>query len=54
MAKIKMQDMKTDKLKNAVKQVAAYCVSAGVYVDGKKPKEVLKEIDEGKLDEQIK
>lgn len=53
-AKIKMESMKTDDLKNAVKQTVAYCVSAGVYVDGKKPKEVLKEIQEGKLDEQIK
>lgn len=52
-AKMKMDDMKTDNLKKAVKQVVAFCVSAGVYVEGKKPKEVLKEIDEGKFDDKI-
>ena len=52
-AKMKMNDMKTDNLKNAVKQVVAFCVSAGVYVEDKRPKEVLKEIDEGKWDEKI-
>ena len=52
-AKMKMDDMKTDSLKKAVKQTVAYCVSAGVYVDEKKPKDVLKEIDEGKYDNKI-
>jgi len=53
-AKMKMESMKTDSLKNAVKQTVAFCVSAGVYVDGKKPKDVLKEIVEGKFDDKIK
>ena len=53
-AKMKMDDMKTDDLKNAVKQVVAFCVSAGVYIEEKKPKEVLKEINEGKWDDSIK
>ena len=52
-AKMKMEDMKTDDLKNAVKQVIGFCVSAGVYIDEKKPKDVLKEVDEGKLDDKI-
>jgi large subunit ribosomal protein L11 len=52
-AKMKMDDMKTDDLRNAVKQTVAFCVSAGVYVEGKRPKEILKEIDEGKWDSKI-
>ncbi|MHA1872479.1 MAG: hypothetical protein ACTSVB_00080, partial [Candidatus Heimdallarchaeaceae archaeon] len=52
-AKMKMGDMKTDDLKNAVKQVTGFCVSAGVYIENKKPKEILKEIEEGKWDEKI-
>lgn len=52
-AKMKMESMKTDNLKKAVKQVVAFCVSSGVYIDGKKPKDILKEIDEGKFDEKI-
>jgi large subunit ribosomal protein L11 len=52
-AKMKMDDMKTDNLKNAVKQVVAFCVSAGVFIEEKRPKEILKEIDEGKWDERI-
>jgi large subunit ribosomal protein L11 len=53
-AKMKMDDMKTDDLKNAVKQAVSFCVSAGVYIEEKRPKEILKEIDEGKWDEKIK
>jgi ribosomal protein L11 len=53
-AKMKMEDMKTDDLKKAVKQVVGFCVSAGVYIEEKKPKEVLEEINKGKLDEKIK
>lgn len=52
-ARAKMEDIKTDNLKNAVKQVVAFCVSGGVYIEGKKPKEIIKEIDEGKWDEKI-
>ena len=53
-ARMKMDDIKTDNLKAAVKQVVAFCVSAGVYIEDKKPKEIIKEIDEGKWDEKIK
>jgi large subunit ribosomal protein L11 len=52
-AKMKMESMKTDNLKKAVKQVVAFCVSSGVFVESKKPKDVLKEIDEGKWDDKI-
>lgn len=53
-SRAKMDDIKTDKIKAAVKQVVAFCISGGVYIEGKKPKEILKEIDEGKWDEKIK
>ena len=53
-ARAKMDDIKTDNLKKAVKQVVAFCVSGGVYIEDKRPKEIIKEIDEGKWDEKIK
>lgn len=53
-AKMKLNDMKTDNLKKAVKQIVSNCVSYGVYVEGKNPKEILKEINEGKWDNKIK
>lgn len=52
--KMKLDDLKTDDLKKAVKQVVGSCVSYGVYIEGKTPKEVIKEINEGKWDEKIK
>lgn len=53
-AKMKIDDLKTEDLKKAVKQVVSSCVSSGVYIEGKKPKEIIKEINEGKWDEKIK
>ncbi|MEM5778091.1 MAG: 50S ribosomal protein L11 [Candidatus Aenigmatarchaeota archaeon] len=53
-AKMKLDDLKVDDLKKAVKQVVASCVSFGVYVEEKTPKEILKEVDEGKWDEKLK
>jgi len=53
-AKAKYDDLNTHVFKNAVKQVVASCVSSGVKIEGKTPKEMLKEIDEGKWDDQIK
>ncbi len=41
-------------LKAKVKQVLGTCVSSGVTVDGKNPKDVIKEVDEGKYNQQIK
>jgi len=52
-AKVKMDDLKTNDFKKAVKQVVATCVSCGVYVEDKTPKEIIKEIDEGKWDGKI-
>jgi large subunit ribosomal protein L11 len=41
-------------VKGAVKEVLGSCVSIGVKVEGKTPKEVLQEIDEGKWDDSLK
>ncbi|MBL7160066.1 MAG: hypothetical protein ISS95_00725 [Candidatus Aenigmarchaeota archaeon] len=53
-AKKKMEDLGAHELKIGVKQVIGSCMSSGVSVEGKHPKEILKEIDEGKWDEKIK
>ena len=45
-ARIKMTDMRAKTLKAAVKQVLGTCVSMGVLVEGKHPKEIIKNIDE--------
>jgi large subunit ribosomal protein L11 len=50
-AKMKMSGMLVKDLKSAVRQVIGTAVSmAGIQVEGKSAKEVLKEIDEGKWD----
>ncbi|MEM3745476.1 MAG: 50S ribosomal protein L11, partial [Candidatus Bathyarchaeia archaeon] len=53
-AKIKRSKLLAKTLKAAVKEVIGSCVSMGVTIDGKDPKAVLREIDEGKYDEVIK
>ena len=50
-AKIKRAELLSSDLKNASKEVLGTCVSMGVTVDGKDPREVQKEIDEGKYAE---
>jgi len=47
-AEMKQAELLSANLKAAVKEVLGSCVSMGVTVDGKDPKEVQKEIDEGK------
>jgi large subunit ribosomal protein L11 len=46
-AKIKMPDLRAKTLKAALKQVVGTCVSMGIKVDGKEPKQVIKDIDSG-------
>ncbi|HDD42980.1 MAG: 50S ribosomal protein L11 [Thaumarchaeota archaeon] len=53
-AKLKMPDMRAKTLKAAVKQVLGTCLSMGVTVEGKRAKEVIKEVDAGAYDELIK
>jgi len=47
-AKMKQAELLSPNLKAAVKEVLGSCVSMGVTIEGKEPKEVQKEIDEGK------
>jgi len=49
-ANMKLEGMLSYDLKAAVKEVIGTCVSMGVNVDGKRPKEVLAAIGEGKYD----
>ena len=53
-AKMKRESMLVNSLKAAVKSVIGTCVSAGVSVDGKNPKDVLKEIEQGKYEDYLK
>lgn len=53
-AKEKEPDMLVNDFKSAVKSVLGSCVSLGILVENKDPKEVMQEIDEGEYDEIIK
>lgn len=50
-AKMKSDSLLTNSLERAVKTVLGTCVSIGVTVDGKDPKQVQKELSEGKYSE---
>jgi large subunit ribosomal protein L11 len=50
-AKIKRPELLAKTLKGAAKEVMGTCVSLGVTVEGKDPREVQKEVDEGKFDD---
>jgi large subunit ribosomal protein L11 len=49
-AKMKKQQMLSYTLKSAVKEVLGTCVSMGITVDGKHPKEIQKMIEEGQIE----
>ncbi len=50
-AKIKRPELLSKTLKSAAKEILGTCVSMGVTVEGKDPREVMREIDEGKYDQ---
>jgi len=50
-AKIKRHELLAKNLKSAAKEVLGSCVSMGVTIEGRDPREIQKEIDEGKYDE---
>jgi large subunit ribosomal protein L11 len=50
-ARIKRSELLARTLKSAAKEVLGSCVSMGVTVEGKDPREVQREIDEGKYEE---
>lgn len=54
-AKMKQPDLLAKDLCGAVKQVVGTCVSMmGITIENKEPKEIIKEIDEGKWDHLLK
>ncbi|MEM3442456.1 MAG: 50S ribosomal protein L11 [Candidatus Bathyarchaeia archaeon] len=53
-AKVKRVELLARNLKAAVKEILGSCVSMGVTVEGKDPREVQKEIDQGVHDEVFK
>ncbi len=53
-AKIKRPELLARTLKGAAKEIMGTCVSVGVTVEGKDPREVQKEVDEGKFDAILK
>jgi len=50
-AKIKRTELLAQTLKSAAKEMLGTCVSLGVTVEGKDPREVQSEIDDGKYEE---
>lgn len=52
-AKTKLPDLLSKNLKLALKTVVGTCVSLGILIENKNPKEIEKEIDEGKYDKAI-
>ncbi len=52
-AKMKQSGLLSKNLKNAVREIVGSCVSMPITVDGKPPKQVLKEIDKGIYDSKI-
>ena len=53
-AKAKLPVLGTRNFKKAVKEVIGSCVSVGCMVEGKHPRQIMKEIDAGEWDEKIK
>jgi large subunit ribosomal protein L11 len=49
--RIKRHELLAKNLKVAAKEILGSCVSMGVTVDGKDPREIQRDIDEGKYDE---
>ena len=52
-AKIKFSNMLSKDLKSAVKTVVGTCISLGILIENKTPREIEEEIEQGKYDEEI-
>lgn len=52
-AKIKLDGVLSYDIKHATKEVLGTCVSMGILIEGKDPREIQKEIDEGKHDKKL-
>ncbi len=53
-AKIKRPELLASTLKAAAKEVMGTCLSMGVTVEGKDPRDAQKDVDEGKFDDVLK
>jgi large subunit ribosomal protein L11 len=53
-AKMKESSLIINSLKSGVKTMIGSCITLGLLVDGKNPRQVLQEVDEGKYDELLK
>jgi len=53
-ARLKKGSLLAEDFKGTIKEVIGTCQSVGVTIDGKSPKEITAEINEGKLDDRIK
>ena len=53
-AKIKRPELLARTLKGAAKEIMGTCVSMGITVEGKDPREVQTEVDKGKFDDILK
>jgi len=52
-AKMKRPQLLSRTLKSATKEILGVCVSMGVTAEGKDPREVQSEIDQGKYDDKF-
>ena len=52
-AKMKRPELLSKTLKSATKEILGVCVSMGVTAEGKDPRDIQKEIDEGKYDDAL-
>ncbi len=50
-AKKKMQGMRTNNLKTTTKSILGTCLSMGILVEGRSPKEITKRVNEGEYDD---
>ena len=53
-AKAKLESSYASEIKSVVKEVAGTCISLGIKIEGKTPKEFTAEINEGKWDSKLK
>ena len=53
LAKVKLETSYANSLKSVAKQIVGTCVSLGIKVEGKTPKEFTAEINEGKWDSKL-
>ncbi len=53
-AKTKLESSYASSIKSVAKMIVGTCLSMGVKIEGKTPKEITVEIDEGKWDEKLK